>query len=247
MIKQLGVLRSIAIYWRPGRQKGLQEFYAQFLGQGDLAFDIGAHLGDRSVAFAALGARVIALEPQPHLTPWLQWFTRRYKQIKIRSEAIGSEPGNANMAISVLTPTVSTAAAMWRHQMAEKNTGFKGVRWGQTMQVRVTTLDHLIATYGEPKFCKLDVEGAEAEALAGLNRPIQALSVEFVRGAEEISVACVDRLEELALYEYNAVKGEAREFLFDTWRNAASARDWLSAGAGGVSSGDLYARRLATA
>jgi FkbM family methyltransferase len=244
MIKQIGVLRSIAIYWRPGRQKALQEFYAPFLGQGDLAFDIGAHLGDRSAAFAALGARVVALEPQPHLTPWLQRFTRRYKQIKIRSEAIGAEEGAAQLAISVLTPTVSTAAAMWRHQMAEKNTGFKGIRWGQTMQVRVTTLDNLIATYGEPRFCKIDVEGSEADALAGLSRPIQALSVEFVRGAEDIAVACVHRLESLAAYEYNAVQGEARDFLFDDWVDAAKINAWLTDGAGGVSSGDLYAKRV---
>jgi FkbM family methyltransferase len=236
----------VAIYWRPGRQKALREFYAQFLRPGDLAFDIGAHLGDRSVAFAALGARVVALEPQPHLAPWLQRFTRAHRQIKIRCEAIGSEPGNAQLAVSVLTPTVSTAAAMWRHRMSAKHSGFKGVRWGQTLQVRVTTLDHLIATYGEPRFCKIDVEGAEAEALAGLTRPIEALSVEFVSGAEDIALECVDRLETLAPYEYNAVAGEAREFIFDTWADAAATRKWLADGAGGVSSGDLYARRLGT-
>jgi hypothetical protein len=166
--------------------------------------------------------------------------------VKLRVEAIGAEPGNANMAVSVLTPTVSTVAAGWRHNMSQKNTKFRGIRWGQNLQVRVTTLDHLIDTYGVPRFCKLDVEGAEAEALAGLSHPIDALSVEFVRGAEEIAVACVDRLEELATYEFNVVVGEGRQFLFDAWRNAASARDWLSAGVGGVSSGDLYARRLRT-
>jgi hypothetical protein len=63
MIEQIGVFRSIAIYWRPGRQKALQEFYAQFLGAGDLAFDIGAHLGDRSVAFAALGSSLSSRSP----------------------------------------------------------------------------------------------------------------------------------------------------------------------------------------
>jgi FkbM family methyltransferase len=245
MIQWIGILRSIAIYWRPGRQRGLRELYAQFVGPGDLVFDVGAHLGDRSAAFAALGARVVALEPQPHLVPWLQRFVRGHKQVKIRCEAVGAEPGNTRLAVSVLTPTVSTAAAMWRHQMSSKHPGFKGVRWGRTLQVRVTTLDHLIATYGEPRFCKIDVEGSEAEALAGLSRPLAALSFEFVRGAEDIATACVDRLETLAPYEYNAVAGEGRELMFDPWVDAPAIRQWLADGVGGVSSGDLYARRRA--
>ena len=34
---------------------------------GDLVFDIGAHVGDRVAAFRRLGARVVAVEPQPAL------------------------------------------------------------------------------------------------------------------------------------------------------------------------------------
>jgi FkbM family methyltransferase len=247
MIHWFGILRSLVIYWRPGRQKRLQEFYAPFVGADDLVFDIGAHLGDRSAAFAALGARVIALEPQPHLVPWLRRLTAKSGRVKIRVEAIGAAPGNAQLAVSVLTPTVSTVAAGWRHRMSSGHPGFRGVQWGHTLQVRVTTLDDLVATYGEPTFCKIDVEGAEAEALAGLSRSIEALSIEFVRGAEDIALACVDRLEELAQYQYNAVQGEAREFMFDEWVDAPAMRAWLAEGAGGVSSGDLYARRVTLA
>ena len=61
----LGLARSLVIYWRPGRQRGLRELYRPFLCAGDLAFDVGAHLGDRTAAFQKLGARVVALEPQP--------------------------------------------------------------------------------------------------------------------------------------------------------------------------------------
>ena len=39
----------------------------QFVKRGDLVFDIGAHVGDRVAAFRRLGARVVAVEPQPAL------------------------------------------------------------------------------------------------------------------------------------------------------------------------------------
>ena len=65
--KWLGLVRSLIIYWRPGRQRGLRGLYRPFVGVGDLAFDVGAHLGDRTHAFRKLGARVVALEPQPAL------------------------------------------------------------------------------------------------------------------------------------------------------------------------------------
>ena len=43
----------------------MDALYARFLRAGDLAFDIGAHVGDRISSFRRLGARVVALEPQP--------------------------------------------------------------------------------------------------------------------------------------------------------------------------------------
>jgi hypothetical protein len=41
-------------------------FYRPFISPSDLVFDVGANLGTHSVCFRALGARVVAFEPQPH-------------------------------------------------------------------------------------------------------------------------------------------------------------------------------------
>jgi hypothetical protein len=60
------VRRSLEIYYRdPARDRAMDALYARFLRPGDLAFDIGAHVGDRIASFRRLGARVVALEPQP--------------------------------------------------------------------------------------------------------------------------------------------------------------------------------------
>jgi FkbM family methyltransferase len=238
-----GILRSLIVYWRPGRQRGLRRLYAPFAGPGDLVFDVGAHLGDRSAAFAALGARVVALEPNPDLVPWLHRMVGGRDRVTIQPEAVGRKPGTARIALSDAYPTLSTLAEEWRGSIADRNRSFQGVRWEREVEVPVTTLDALIEQHGEPRFCKIDVEGFEAEVLAGLSCPVDALSIEFVRGGLEIAAACVDRLQSLAPYRFNAIAGEGRRFELAEWVGATEILKWIQAGAAGVSSGDLYARR----
>ncbi len=237
-----GLLRSLVIYRRPFRQAGLRRFYRPFIGPGDLVFDIGAHLGDRSTAFAALGARVIALEPQPQLFAWLQRLAGRSDQVSCLALAAGASPGRMELAVSRVNPTVASLSRRWREQVVRTQPGFAGIDWDASFAVEVVTLDQLIERYGEPVFCKIDVEGFEADVLAGLSRALESLSVEFVQGALDQAQACVDRLETLARYRYQVVAGENRRFHFSAWRKARSIRHWLDHGADGLASGDLYAR-----
>lgn len=237
-----GLLRSLLIYRRPGRQRGLQRFYREFIQPGDRVFDIGAHLGDRSSAFAALGAQVLALEPQPRLFVWLQRLTRGSGRVTCLPLAVGAEPGRLTLATSRANPTVASLSTDWREQVRNTQAGFAAVDWDEQLSVAVTTLDALIERYGEPGFCKIDVEGFEPQVLAGLSRPLAALSVEFVQGALDQALACVDRLERLGAYEYQIVAGEQRRFHLRQWVDAASIQAWFGAGADGLPSGDLYAR-----
>ncbi len=58
--------RSLDVYYGDAaRDAAMDALYTRFLRAGDLAFDIGAHVGDRTGSFRRLGARVVALEPQP--------------------------------------------------------------------------------------------------------------------------------------------------------------------------------------
>jgi FkbM family methyltransferase len=237
----LGLLRSLVVYWRPGRQRGLRRLYGSLVHEGDLVFDVGAHLGDRSAAFAALGARVVALEPQPRIARWLQRIVGRNERIVVREAAVGARVGRERLAISRRTPTVSTLSESWRDRAAQANPGFRAVRWEETLEVPVVTLDSLIESYGVPSFCKIDVEGYEAEVLAGLSQPLAGLSVEFVAGHLDAAAACVRRLRELGPYRFNVVLGEKRDFAFETWRSAEELLAWVESGAAGASSGDIYA------
>ena len=236
-----GLARSLWLYRRPGRQRGLQRMYAPFVAQGDLVFDIGAHVGDRSLAFAALGARVVAFEPQPLLAAFLRRGLARRDRIELVEQALGAAPGVGELRVSRATPTVSSMNARWTRNIGARNPGFAGVRWDRRVEVPVTTLDRMIDIHGRPDFCKIDVEGHEADVLAGLSTPLPALSVEFVAGALDVAQACVDRLEQLGDYRFDFVIGEQREFQWGEWRSADAVREWLAGDADGVASGDLYA------
>ncbi|MDT8410098.1 MAG: FkbM family methyltransferase [Wenzhouxiangellaceae bacterium] len=239
-----GLLRSLWMYRRPGRQRSLRNFYRQWIQPGDLVFDIGAHVGDRSLAFASLGARVVAAEPQPQLAAFLRRGVGRRRRIRVLETAVGATEGPASMWISRATPTVSSLAEEWKSGIGRANPTFAGVNWDQRLTVAVTTLDRLIADYGEPVFCKIDVEGFEHEVLAGLGHALKALSLEFVQGSLDTARACIDELQRLGCYQFNAVAGEGRAFLWSDWRDAEAVRTWLADGADGVSSGDLYARLI---
>lgn len=240
----LGLVRSLVIYRRPGRQRALRQLYREFIGPGDLVFDIGAHLGDRSSAFSALGARVVAVEPQPRLLGWLRWLTRHQPGIVCLPLAVGRAPGNAELALSMRNPTVASLDSRWREHLRTTTAGFRHVRWEDSITVPVTTLDELMRQYGRPSFCKIDVEGFEAEVLAGLSQPLPALSFEFVNGTLDQALRCLEELDRLGRYEFNVIAGEQRRFIWASWRNPELLRQWLEAGADGIASGDIYARLI---
>jgi FkbM family methyltransferase len=237
----LGLARSMWIYRRPGRLSGLLSLYRPFVPDGGLVFDIGAHLGDRTRAFRRLGARVVAVEPQPTLMRWLQRSFGRDAGVALDPRAVGAQPGHARLAVDDAHPAVASISAQWRHAVSRHHAGFYDVDWSHSIEVTVTTLEELIEHHGTPDFCKIDVEGFEAEVLAGLSRPLPALSVEFVAGALDQAEACLDRLGELGSYRYNAVAGERRRFLWSAWKSTQAVREWLNTGADGIASGDLYA------
>lgn len=241
----VGILRSLVIYWRPGRQPALRRLYRPFLPETALVFDIGAHLGDRTRAFSSLGARVVALEPQPALFRWLRRLVGARPGVILRREAVGREAGAATIAISRRTPTVSTLSQDWVKGLAKRNASFADVSWDEALRVPVVTLDQLIAEHGVPDFCKIDVEGFEAEVLTGLSQPIAALSFEFVRGSLGVATKSVRCLQALGSYEFNAIPGEQRRYLFSQWRSGGEMLAWLEAGADELASGDIYARLLA--
>jgi FkbM family methyltransferase len=230
-------------YGVPLRNRALARFYAQFVRPGDLCFDIGAHVGNRLWALSRLDARIVALEPQPQCMRLLRRWYGHNPDIELIEQAVGTAPGTRTLFVSERTPTVTTFSRDWISAVGA-TPGFAGVRWDHGIPVRVTTLDELIARYGEPAFCKIDVEGAELDVLRGLSHPLEALSFEYIPAAIDVAVACVGRLGELGRYEYNWSPGELQRLRSSVWLGPTQMTDLLRHMPVSGQSGDVYARRL---
>ena len=149
----------------------MDRLYARFVKPNDLVFDVGSHVGDRIAAFRRLGCRVVACEPNPPLVKTLRLIYGRDANVTIEPVAVGAAPGEIELAINIDNPTVSTASRDFV-QASQGAPGWQGQVWGKSIKVAMTTLDALIARHGMPAFMKIDVEGFEAEALAGLTQPV---------------------------------------------------------------------------
>jgi FkbM family methyltransferase len=241
-----GIGRSLAMYHGiPGRHRRMVRFYRQFLAPGDVAFDIGAHVGSRVRAWRRLGARVVAVEPQPDCLRVLRLFFGRSRGVTIVPQAVGAQAGRARLGVSTATPTVSSMSTDWIDSVTSDRS-FARVRWDRSIEVEVVTLDDLVAAHGEPAFCKIDVEGFEGDVLAGLSRPLRALSFEYLPPAHDATLAVLGQVERLGAaaggYQYNYSPVETMRWASDRWLDAAGLVELLERYRPLGRSGDVYAR-----
>lgn len=224
------------------RNARLDALTSRFVVDGDLAFDIGSHVGDRISALRRAGARVVALEPQPLCATAIRRIYAGDASVTVVEAACGATEGKLPLKVNSSNPTVSTLSDSFVASAADAD-GWREQVWDTTIDVPVTTLDALIARYGVPAFVKIDVEGFEADVLAGLSVSLPALSFEFTTINRDVAVASIQQVMALGGYSFNAALGETHELVFPTWVSADEAIAYVTDIPHEANSGDFYAVR----
>jgi len=235
--------RSLAVYYGDSAREGAMDaLYARFLRTGDLAFDIGSHVGDRIGAFRRLGARVVALEPQPLCAHAIRTLYADDRDVTLVESACGPTPGRISLQVNSANPTVTTASRDFV-KAADGAGGWEGQVWDHEIDVPVTTLDAMIAAHGAPNFVKIDVEGFEADVLAGLSQALPALSFEFTTIQRDVAYDCLARIAALGDYGFDLALGESQELDIGRWVTADEMHEHIAALRHDANSGDVYAVR----
>ncbi len=237
-------IKTAMIKWAIGRwtqqDEELAVFYGQFLHPGELCFDIGANMGNRTKIFIRIGAKVLAVEPQDHCIKFLKRQFGDNRQVVFVPKAVGGREGVSEMMVSE-EDTISSLSSEWIERV-KKSGRFAEFSWSKKQPVDVTTIDRLIQENGRPAFIKIDIEGYEYEAIKGLSSPVRGISFEFTPEFMDAAYGCIDRLLNLGPVQFNYTIGETMQLRLPEWTDATHMLDILSRHRNDEIFGDVFAR-----
>jgi FkbM family methyltransferase len=148
---------SLAVFSLGKNYESLIQYLPYLITPGDTCIDCGANQGIYSMYLASLTGkegRVIAVEPQEYAAKRIRLSSlyNGYGHVEVLSAAISSSPGFADFGITDELVSASLSRTT-----------------GRIVRVQTTSIDSLAEKYGLERisFIKLDVEGAELDALVG--------------------------------------------------------------------------------
>lgn len=127
----------------------------QLVSPGDAVLDVGAHLGTFTLAAAAAGSPVLAIEASPDNAGLLRASVARngFRYASVVSAAASDQPGRLRF-----------------HAVGPWGTVVDSEPSPLSIEVPAVTIDELIFELGfpRPRFVKVDVEGSEIRAMHGM-------------------------------------------------------------------------------
>jgi len=164
----------------------------------DLVFDIGLHKGDDAAYYLDLGYRVVGVEANPLLAAQCKLrFENEIRQgrLKVINVGVLKKPGECTFYRNLRDDG-------WSSFLPEK--GKNGGEW-EELKIPCVTTQQLIGEHGKPFFMKVDIEGADFQALHPLTPATAPIYI-------SLELNCIDpileRLIELGYSAFKFVNGE---------------------------------------
>jgi FkbM family methyltransferase len=218
----------------------MRDFYSELLSKGALVFDIGANMGTMTKVFLSLGARVVAVEPNPDCARHIE-LTTSGDSVEVLQAAAGETNGLAVLKVSDRKDKMSSLSDEWRDAVSRENADYAGM-WTREVTVPTITLDALIQRYGEPWYIKIDVEGYEERVVKGLSQCPSLLSFEFNRVFLEPALRALDTgIFDDATFNYTLV--DPAQFELREWVGRDEVKSAIRGLGDGPGLGDIFVRR----
>jgi FkbM family methyltransferase len=135
-------------------------YFSRFAREGGVVVDCGANVGIYSLISAKYANKVIAVEPNPLAYQALQKNVKLngFSNVRSVNMAVWSSSGKARLYLSS-----HHQDSTLRYDIMSEHT------YNSSIEVETITLDQLLTQEPEINLIKIDVEGAEVEALKGAN------------------------------------------------------------------------------
>ncbi len=129
------------------------EVLSKLISSKDHVIDIGANIGNHSIAFSKISKKVYSFEAHPRTFEILKFNTNKYKNIKIFNIGISNKKGSLFFKNIITT-----------------NIGGKKLSKTGSIKSQINKLDNIIKSDKKIKLIKIDIEGHEHEALLGMKK-----------------------------------------------------------------------------
>ena len=129
------------------------EVLSKLINFKDHVVDIGANIGNHSIAYSKISKKVYAFEAHPRTFEILKFNINEYKNIKIYNIGISDKKG-----------------LLYFKKVNSTNIGGKRLSKIGSIKSQINKLDNIIKLDKKIRLIKIDIEGHEYEALKGMKR-----------------------------------------------------------------------------